>query len=56
MISDDDLWNWLQKGIEAGWIGTPRCYFHDGFDTTEEEEKEITEGYDPCIVLIRLWD
>jgi hypothetical protein len=46
---------WLQMGIEKGWISEPFCNTHDGGPITEEEDKEWDEGYDPCATHVRVW-
>lgn len=44
-----EVWEWMQFGIDKGWITEPFCYTHDGDPyMTEEEEKEWEEGGDPC--------
>lgn len=51
-ISFDD---WLQVGIDKGWVTEPFCYTHDGDPyMTEEEEKEWEDGGDPCAPVIKL--
>lgn len=47
---------WVRYGVDNGWVGSPRCIHHDGMDTTEDEESEMEEGHDPCIVMMRVWD
>jgi hypothetical protein len=50
-----DLHEWIQQGIDKGWISEPFCYTHDGDPyMTEEEEKEWEEGGDPCSPVIKL--
>ena len=46
---------WLAFGQDKGWIGEPKCYFHDGLEATEEEDEEMVAGGDPCMVFIRWW-
>ena len=45
---------WMRVGYEAGFIGAPVCYTHDGLPTTEIEDEEFGEG-DPCIHILRLY-
>lgn len=55
-INDPVRFNeWLNRGIDAGWITPMTCWTHDTFEITEEEEKEMDEGGDPCIPIVRLW-
>lgn len=45
---------WLQKGIDAGWITEGFCYTHDGDPyMTAEEEQEWEEGGDPCSPVVK---
>jgi hypothetical protein len=51
----DELFDWLQHGIDKGWVTEPFCYTHDGDPyMTEEEEKEWEDGGDPCCPVIKL--
>lgn len=45
---------WLEAGVEAGWVMRPTCATHDGLPTTRAEEDEFEEGGDPCIHALRL--
>lgn len=55
-INDPVRFNeWLNRGIDAGWITPVSCWNHDTFEITLEEEKEMDEGGDPCIPIVRLW-
>ena len=47
---------WIIYGMERGWIGPRVCAIHDGLPMTEEEESEFDEGYDPCILVYRIYD
>jgi len=45
---------WLQKGIDKGWVSDGFCYTHDGDSyMTEEEEAEWEEGGDPCCPVVK---
>lgn len=46
---------WLSTGIDKGWVSSPVCATHNGLPNTEEEEKEWDEGYDPCVIGLRVW-
>jgi hypothetical protein len=51
----DEVWEWLQIGIDKGWVTEPFCNTHDGDPyMTEEEEKEWEEGGDPCAPVIKV--
>ena len=51
----DEVWTWLQIGIDKGWVTEPFCYTHDGDPyMTEEEEKEWEDGGDPCASVIKI--
>ena len=51
----EDLYAWLQVGIDKGWVTEPFCYTHDGDPyMTEEEEKEGEDGGDPCAPVLKL--
>ena len=45
---------WLQAGIDAGWIMEPFCHTHDGPPMTEAEVLDWDEGGDPCLYAVRL--
>ena len=45
---------WLQKGIDNGWVSDGFCMTHDGDQyMTAEEEQEWEEGGDPCCPVIK---
>jgi hypothetical protein len=51
----DEVWTWLQIGIDKGWVTEPFCNTHDGDPyMTEEEEKEWEDGGDPCLPVIKI--
>jgi hypothetical protein len=50
-----DFETWLKQGYDAGWIGAPVCWTHDGIPTTVAEDEEF-EFSDPCIHILRLYD
>lgn len=53
--SPDEFDEWLAHGVSRGWVSKPVCAMHDGLPTTEDEEAELDEGYDPCMAALRLW-
>lgn len=51
----DEVWTWLQIGIDNGWVTEPFCNTHDGDPyMTEEEEQEWEDGGDPCLPVIKI--
>lgn len=51
MIFDE----WLQMGLKKGWCGPAVCATHDGIPSSEAEDNESMDGYDPCLHVIRLY-
>lgn len=47
---------WYETGRANGWCSPARCTMHEAMFITAEEEYEIDEGGDPCIVMMRLYD
>jgi hypothetical protein len=55
VLDKEEVWEWLQIGIDKGWVTEPFCYTHDGDPyMTEEEEKEWGEGGDPCSPVLKI--
>ena len=54
-MSWQQYYDWLNFGIEQGWISDPFCSTHDFGPWTEEEMKEWDEGFDPCFPAVRLY-
>ena len=51
----DEVWEWLQIGIDKGWVTEPFCNTHDGDPyMTAEEEQEWEDGGDPCMPVIKI--
>jgi hypothetical protein len=49
-----EIHEWIQIGIDKGWVHESFCYTHDGDPyMTEEEEKEWEEGGDPCCHVLK---
>ncbi len=47
--------DWINDGIDNGWISEPFCYTHDGDPyMTEEEEQEWEDGGDPCCPVLKI--
>ena len=53
--SDVDFREWVSFGVEKGWVSFPVCDIHEGLPMTPEEEDEWADGYDPCVVAMRVW-
>jgi hypothetical protein len=45
---------WMSLGVGFGYCTEPVCSTHDGIPTTEEEQAQFEDGYDPCIPAVRL--
>ena len=56
MEDENKFWEWLEVGIEKGWVTNPYCNTHDGGSIywTEYETEQWEEGYDPCQTVIRV--
>lgn len=52
---ENDFEAWITHGINRRWISDIVCATHEGLPSTEEEEKEWEEGFDPCVPGIRVW-
>lgn len=50
-----DFSDWVLYGAGKGWISMPICDTHEGLPLMPEEELEIEDGFDPCIVGMRVW-
>jgi hypothetical protein len=49
------MYEWLEVGINNGWISEPFCYTHDGDPyMTEEEQQEWEDGGDPCSPVLKI--
>jgi hypothetical protein len=46
---------WLQEGIDLGFVGPAICQTHDGLPLSEQEERDFEES-DPCIHILRLYE
>ena len=50
----ENFTDWLNHGIEQGWISEPFCNTHNGDPyMTEEEEQEWEDGGDPCLHVVK---
>lgn len=55
MKSDTDFAEWMEFGASKGWVSLPVCETHVGLPLMPEEEEEFDDGFDPCIIAIRVW-
>jgi hypothetical protein len=46
--------DWVQTGVDRGWIHTPVCATHDGIPRTEAEAEALEDGDDPCMIVLRV--
>jgi len=46
---------WLQTGIDNGWVSPVQCATHEGVPTTDDEDEQYDEGDDPCLPVLRVW-
>ena len=47
--------DWLDYGLDNGWVTPPFCNTHDGDPyMSQEEEAEWEDGGDPCMFVIKL--
>lgn len=51
----DDFMDALHYGYKAGWISDIKCATHDGIPSTDSEDADWEEGYDPCQTVLRFW-
>lgn len=54
-MSWEEYYTWLEYGIKKGWVSEPFCSTHDMGPWSEEEVKDLDEGYDPCFPSVRLY-
>lgn len=56
MTQQMDFDSWARIGYEAGWCSPPVCFIHDGVPMTAAEDEDVTEGNDPCVHVVRLYE
>jgi hypothetical protein len=49
------FFDWLEVGINNGWISDVACITHEGLPSTPQEAEAIDEGWDLCIPAVRIW-
>lgn len=54
--SDMTYEEWELAGRRNGWIGPAVCITHDGYPSTEAEDRAFEEGEDPCIHVHRAYE
>jgi hypothetical protein len=54
-IEQEMFAEWIEHGVKAGWIAEPNCMTHNPVPLRPREETEFEDGYDPCIIAIRVW-
>lgn len=50
-----DVDEWIQYGFDRGFCSPSSCETHEGPELTEDEIEEFSQGYDPCVHIVRLW-
>lgn len=56
MSQQMDFDSWARIGYEAGWCSPPVCFIHDGVPMTASEDEQVTNGDDPCVHVVRLYE
>ena len=51
----NQFYDWLAIGIDNKLVSDVTCVTHNGFEMTEEEEEEWSDGGDPCQHAVRVW-
>lgn len=51
----DEFLTWMRSGRDRGWVSEIVCNTHSGLPSTEEEDEQWDEGYDPCVFAVRVW-
>lgn len=46
---------WLEVGVNNGWVSPVQCATHEGVPTTDDEDEQYDEGDDPCLPVLRVW-
>ena len=50
MTNEMNFHEWLDFGIRKGWCSETFCYTHDVPPTTEDEDAEIDDGDEICLI------
>lgn len=48
-------YDWLATGMENRWCSARFCYTHETPPISDEEDRLLERGEDPCVTLIRLY-
>lgn len=51
-----DPFEWVQFGVDEGWVSEPACATHDGIPMLDDEVEEWQEGLDDCQFVLRIWE
>lgn len=51
----ETLEGWLAHGAAQGWVTLPFCGTHDGVPFMKDEWKLMAQGYEPCVLMMRVW-
>lgn len=49
-IREEDVYSWLEHGVERGYCAPAVCAVHEGVPTTPEEDEE-----ERCVYAVRLY-
>jgi hypothetical protein len=49
-----DIGEWIDYGLEHGYCTPPVCNTHDSVPSTEAEDIEWEDGFDPCVHVMRV--
>lgn len=53
----DDFFDWLEHGMQKGWISQSVCVTHEGLPMRDWEEFQTYEqGEDTCLFAVRVWE
>lgn len=55
-IADFEFDKWYEIGLRNSWISPSVCYTHDGLPTTSTEDEEFSQGNDPCVFVMRVYE
>ena len=55
LLTDDLFAEWLAIGVTQGWVSLPVCDTHNGPPLSEVEAAGFDDGYDPCVLVMRVW-
>jgi hypothetical protein len=47
---------WILYGQQNNWCSTIVCDTHTGAPLSEAESEEFSDGFDPCVLIVRLYE